>query len=144
MAKTVQQYLSMPNVNTNCWQHWQKRGIILRCKKSQSGHFQAQCIHLHIYLVLNQLQHTPHTTHTRLTALFSGTTQVNRYQKGKTNLDFTEARDSEWQWHQLGHYASLHLAADRQPCHHPTTQFFTGRMLFLQHWRQNDWYCTLP
>jgi len=22
--------------------------------------------------------------------------------KGKTNLDFTEARDSEWQWHQLG------------------------------------------
>jgi len=22
-------------------------------------------------------------------------------QKGKTNLDFTEARDSEWQWHQL-------------------------------------------
>ena len=25
------------------------------------------------------------------------------YQKGKTNLDFTEARDSGWQWHQLGH-----------------------------------------
>ena len=34
---------------------------------------------------------------------FSGTTRVNRHQKGKTNLDFTEARDSEWQWHQLGH-----------------------------------------
>ena len=34
---------------------------------------------------------------------FSGTTQVGRYQKGKTNLDFTGARDSEWQWHQLGH-----------------------------------------
>jgi len=33
----------------------------------------------------------------------SGTTQVSRYQKGKTNLDFTEARDSEWQWHQLGY-----------------------------------------
>jgi len=28
---------------------------------------------------------------------------VSRYQKGKTNLYFTEARDSEWQWHQLGH-----------------------------------------
>jgi len=27
---------------------------------------------------------------------------VSRYQKGKTSLDFTEARDSEWQWHQLG------------------------------------------
>ena len=34
---------------------------------------------------------------------FSGTTRVSLYQKGKTNLDFTEARDSEWQWHQLGH-----------------------------------------
>ena len=33
----------------------------------------------------------------------SGTTQVSRYQKGKTNLDFIGARDSEWQWHQLGH-----------------------------------------
>jgi len=28
---------------------------------------------------------------------------VGWYQKGKTKLDFTEARDSEWQWHQLGH-----------------------------------------
>jgi len=27
---------------------------------------------------------------------------VSRYQKGKTNLDFTEARASEWQWHQQG------------------------------------------
>jgi len=33
----------------------------------------------------------------------SGTTRVSRYQKCKTNLDITEARDSEWQWHQLGH-----------------------------------------
>ena len=33
---------------------------------------------------------------------FSGTTKVSWYQKGKTNLDFTGARDSEWQWHQLG------------------------------------------
>jgi len=34
---------------------------------------------------------------------FSGTAQVSQYHKGKTNLDFTEARDSEWQWYQLGH-----------------------------------------
>jgi len=38
---------------------------------------------------------------------FSGTTQVSRYQKGKTNLDFTEARDSEWLWHQLGHMHTI-------------------------------------
>ena len=28
---------------------------------------------------------------------------MNQYQKGKTNLDFIEARDSECQRHQLGH-----------------------------------------
>jgi len=33
----------------------------------------------------------------------SRTTRVSRYQKGKTNLYFTEASDSERQWHQLGH-----------------------------------------
>ena len=27
---------------------------------------------------------------------FSRTTRVSRYQKGKTNLDFTQVRDSEW------------------------------------------------
>ena len=46
---------------------------------------------------------TTHThTHT-FDGSFSGTTQLCRYQKGKTDLDFTEARDSEWQWHQLDH-----------------------------------------
>jgi len=40
-------------------------------------------------------------THTHLTALCPGLPKVSRYQKGKTYLDFTEARDSEWQWHGL-------------------------------------------
>ena len=41
-------------------------------------------------------QSTAHThTHTHpFNGPFSRTTQVSRYQKGKTNLDFTEARDS--------------------------------------------------
>jgi len=34
---------------------------------------------------------------------------VSLYQKGKTNLDFTEARDSEWQWHQLDHMQACTL-----------------------------------
>jgi len=43
-------------------------------------------------------------THTHLfDGPLSGTIQVSQYQKGKTNLGFTDARDSEWQWHQLGH-----------------------------------------
>jgi len=64
---------------------------------------------------LNGYQSHTHThTHThQFNGPLSRTTQVSLYQKGKTNLDFTEARDSEWQWHQLGHYASLHLAPDR-------------------------------
>ena len=52
---------------------------------------------------LHAMQPNKHThTHT-FNGPLSGTTRVSRYQKGKTNLDFTEARDSEWQWHQLGH-----------------------------------------
>ena len=39
----------------------------------------------------------------------SGTTRVSRYQKGKTNLDFSDARDSEWQWHQMGHMQACTL-----------------------------------
>ena len=42
------------------------------------------------------------STHTHVYGPLSGTTRVSRYQKGKTNLDFTYARDSEWQLHQLG------------------------------------------
>jgi len=39
------------------------------------------------------------STHTRpFNGPLSGTIRVSRYRKGKTNLDFTEARDSEWQW----------------------------------------------
>ena len=41
-------------------------------------------------------------THT-FSGPFSRTNQVSLYQKGKTNPDFTEARDNEWQWHQRGH-----------------------------------------
>jgi len=52
-------------------------------------------------------------THT-FNGLLSGTTQVSWYQKGKTNLDFTEARDNEWQTvASAGPYPSLHLVPDR-------------------------------
>ena len=72
----------------------------------------------------------------------SGTTQVSRYQKGKTNLDFTGARDSEWQWHQLEHmqvctslqkittpapHYSVFYRPDALPAAQPTAS---------KHWRQ--------
>ena len=54
----------------------------------------------------------------------------SRYQKGKTNLDFTEARDSEWQWHQLGR---MQVCTSLQTDNHASTPplCFTGRMPFL-------------
>jgi len=60
---------------------------------------------------------------------------VSQYQKGKTNLDFTEARDSEWQWHQLDHMQvctllQTMLQTDNTPAHHRSV-FFTGRIPFL-------------
>jgi len=56
---------------------------------------------------------------------------VSQYQKSKSNLDFTEARDSEWQWHQLGH---TQVCTSLQTDNHASTpllSFFTGRMPFL-------------
>jgi len=68
----------------------------------------------HIGDVLPSLSLGSVQTHTHMPVYdpFTGTTRVSWYQKGKTNLDFTEATDSEWQWHQLDHMR-LHLAPDR-------------------------------
>jgi len=69
---------------------------------------------------------------------FSGTTQVSQYQKNKNQSGF---HWSKRQWVAVasaGPYASLHLAPDRQPRQHPTTQFFTGQMPFLPPKKQHQ------
>ena len=58
-------------------------------------------------------------------------TQVSQYQKGKTILDFTEARDSEWQCHQLGSMKVCTLFQTDNHTSTPSLCFFTGRMPFL-------------
>jgi len=58
------------------------------------------------------------TTLQPFNGLFSRTTWVSQYQKGKTNLDFTGARDSEWQWNQLGH---THVCTSIQTDNHAST-----------------------
>ena len=78
--------------------------------------------------------HTHTHTHTHLfNGPFPGTTQVSQYQNGKTNLDFTEARDSEWQWqwHQLGHMQVCTLLQTDNHASNPPLSFFTCRMPFL-------------
>jgi len=67
---------------------------------------------------------------------FSGTTQVSRYQKGKTNLDFTEARDSEWQWHSF-------LQAGCHSCH-PTNSVKALKAAMPKiSWLKINWGCHL-
>jgi len=56
------------------------------------------------YLLLLLLLHPLH-------GLFSRTTRVSQYQKGKTNLDLNEARDGGvlgWQWGQLDHMQTIY------------------------------------
>jgi len=49
--------------------------------------------------------------------------------EGKTNLDLSEARDGEWQWHQLSHIqVCTSLQTDTPAPHHSV---FTGRLPFL-------------
>jgi len=43
---------------------------------------------------------------------------VSRYQKGKTNLDFTGAKDNEWQWNPLGH---MQVCTSHQTDNHAST-----------------------
>jgi len=56
------------------------------------------------FLPPNQQRQSTEGTHTHpFNGPLSGTTRVGPYQKDKNYLDFTEARDSEWQWHQPGY-----------------------------------------
>jgi len=76
----------------------------------------------------------PINTHTHTHPFNSplyGTTQVSRYQKGKTNLDFTGAKDSERQWYQLD---CMQVCNSLQTNNHASTSLlkcFTGWMPFL-------------
>jgi len=94
-----------------------------RMKLHKTSNQQPSLIYWHL--------HRTHThTHT-FNGPFSGTIQVSQYQKGKTNPDFTEATDSEWQWHQLGH---MQVCTSLQTDNHTSTSplsFFTGWMPFL-------------
>ena len=88
-----------------------------------------------VFVLWSSLKSEYINSNTRFTHPFNGsfsrTTRVSRYQKGKTNLDFTEARGSEWQWHQWGH---VQVCISLQTDNHASTPpliVFTGRMPFL-------------
>jgi len=76
------------------WKNWENYGkslclifiVILKEKYDKT----------HTTLSSETLDERHTHTHT-FNGPLSRTSRVGRYQKGKTNLDFTEARDSEWQ-----------------------------------------------
>jgi len=81
---------------------------------------------LSIRCLLLGLQHT----HTLFNGLFSKTTWVNWYQKGKTSLDLNGARDDGiLGWSNI----SWTICKQSAPCSTPTTHclIFTGRTPFL-------------
>jgi len=93
---------------------------------SRSFSFSRQKCVIYILVVCRVATHT----HPFNSPLY-GTTQVIWYQKGKTNLDFTGAKDSERQWYQLGH---MQVCTSLQTDNHASTsllKFFTGWMPFL-------------
>ena len=104
-------------------------------------------IHLHRPCFAYYASTTNNHTHTHpFNGPLSRTTRVSRYQKGKFNLDFTEARDCEWQWHQLGH---MQVCTSLQTDNHASTpplSFFTDRMPSLppNEQRQNTEGRALP
>ena len=114
----------------NCWQMVSHYASVL----CYSVYWDQISVYLATVIILGKysvcvLQRHAHTH--PFNGPLSGTTGVSRYQKGKTNLDFTEARDSEWQWHQLGH---TQVCTSLQTDNHasiPLLSFFTGRMPFL-------------
>ena len=64
------------------------------CDQEVVDSIPGQVVHTH---VSRRRQSSLLYTHTHpFNGPLSGIIRVNRYQKGKTNLDFTEVRDSEW------------------------------------------------
>ena len=70
--------------------------LIQRCRQTDSN---MSSYNVHLWLRCYTHTHTHAHTHTHtFNGPISETTRVSWCQKGKTNLDFTEARDSEWQY----------------------------------------------
>jgi len=101
---------------------------VMRCWCSGVNDWIWSC-HCHPMIYLSGTDLPTHKVHTHArthTHTFNGPlSESTRYQKGKTNLDFTEARDSEWQWHKLG---DMEVCTSLQADNHVSTSL----LVFLQ------------
>jgi len=69
----------------------------------------------------------------------SGTTWVSRYRQGKISLDFTEARDSEWRRHQLGH---MQVCTSLQTDNHASISLLSFLQTGCPSWPDNSHHCS--
>jgi len=154
--------------NTVWWQHYSMTALmLLYCYLVRNQMFSChlECCHRLQYFHLKTVTRAASIKNfqcfvgwLKLTALstwtthpfngpLSGTTRVGRYQKGKTNLDFTEARDSEWQWHQLDICKSAPCSRQiTMPALHHSVFYRPGALPAAQptvskHWRQTWTTC---
>jgi len=115
----------------------------LRTTSNRFCHVHISYIHLSVFntpgISCISMLHTHTHTHT-FNGSLPGTTRVSRYQKGKTSLDFTEARDSEWQRHQLGR---VQVCTSLQIDNHASTPPLSFALPATQptaskHWKQRQ------
>jgi len=90
--------------NRSRWLQWLCFLFLHYLSKNSFSNFFCKVIHGVPVELMPKLKSIYSThTHTQFIDPFSGTNWMSQYQKDKTILDFTEARDNEWQRYQLGH-----------------------------------------
>ena len=119
---------ALPDTQPTVSKHWRQLKAAVIWQECSNTSERIRPHDIHITSIANKA-HVTELTHTHtFNSPFSGTTQVSWYQKGKTNLDFTEARDSKWQWNPLGH---MQVCTSLQTDNHASTQPTASK-----HWRQ--------
>ena len=94
-------------------------GLAILQSAAYKFHFKTTLQHSAIQQSLDRdVIHYIHTRAHPFKSLLSGTTWLSQYHRGKTNLDFTEARNSQWQWHELGH---MQVCTSLQTDNHDST-----------------------
>jgi len=127
---TIPDHNTIPDHHTSTpvlaavWQQGLLNPHQLRQQLSAQTHLKARSHHM------PQIEnsHTHAHTHTPVLRPFSGTTRVSRYQKGKTNLDFTETVSGSGISWAICKSAPLSIQITTPAPHHSV---FTGRMPFL-------------
>jgi len=103
------------------WQHMLGCDWYVKRYYLQDGSSRAACGYQ--YIIMQAFIYT----HTHLTALCPGLPGWAGTRKVKINLDFTEVRDSEWQWHQLDHMQVCTSLQTDNRANNPPLSFLQAR-----------------